>query len=568
MRTLDLQQGTDAWLAHRRTTRNASEASVMMGALPSMSRRELVRLQATGMEREYSDYVQKFILDRGHEVEPALRAFAEGIIGEDLFPITGVSDDGYLGASFDGVSLDEGFIFEAKQASEPKFAYIENDEIPPSDYWQLVQQFAVCESAHTCIYCVGDGSTENTRYLTIPRSRIQASIPKLLAGWTQFETDVREYVPEAVAAPVVGAAPDSLPALSIQVTGMVTASNLAEFKAHALSVLGNINRELRTDEDFANAERTVKWCSGVEDRLKATKDQVLAQTADIEAVFRTIDDVSAETRRIRLELDKLVKAEKENRKTEIVQQARTAYSNHLEMLKAETNQVWIALAAPDFAGAIKGKRTLSSMKDAVDSVLAHAKIDASESALHIRTALACLTEETDGHKHLFPDYQSFIAKPIEDIRALVRGRIAEHQRREADRLEQERARIRQEEADKLRRETEAAATKPEPAVEAAPEVAETSTPEPATTPTPPPSAVQQIRSAPAPAAVVSTAKIKLGDVNARIAPLTVSADGLTQLGFPPAAKERGATLYREADFPAICQAMAQVLVSAAQKKAA
>src|SRR5690606_3672231 len=121
--------------AHRRTVHNASEASVMMGAFPTFSRRELVKLCATGLEREFSDYVQKRVLDRGHEVEPALRALAERMIGEDLYPVTGVSDDGYLGASFDGVTLAEDTILEAKQHNAEKVACIQRGEIPPADRW-------------------------------------------------------------------------------------------------------------------------------------------------------------------------------------------------------------------------------------------------------------------------------------------------------------------------------------------------------------------------------------------------------------------------------------------------
>src|SRR5690606_18915950 len=109
------------------------------------------------------------------------------------------------------------------------------------------------------------------------------------------------YQPEEAApAPVVGRAPDQLPSLHIEVTGMVTASNLAEFKASAMAVLGSINRDLQTDEDFANAEQTVKWCKGVEERLDAAKAHALSQTASIDELFRTIDSVSAEARRIRL----------------------------------------------------------------------------------------------------------------------------------------------------------------------------------------------------------------------------------------------------------------------------
>ena len=99
MRTLNLAQGSPEWLAHRRTTRNASDAPAMMGVSPYVTRAELVRQYATGVQREIDERTQA-IFDRGHEVEPALRALAEKIIGEDLYPVTGVSDDGYLGAVY------------------------------------------------------------------------------------------------------------------------------------------------------------------------------------------------------------------------------------------------------------------------------------------------------------------------------------------------------------------------------------------------------------------------------------------------------------------------------------
>ena len=459
MRTLNLTQGTPEWLAHRRTTRNASEAPAMMGVSPYVTRAQLLRQHATGIEAEI-DAATQARFDKGHAVEPALRALAETMLGEDLYPITGVSDDGYLGASFDGVTLDEETILEAKQANAAKQAAMDQGEVPKADYWQIVQQFAVCTSAKRCYYLVGDGTEAGTSWMVIGRQQVEADIPKLLAGWAQFDADLAAYVPEAAPAPVAaGRAPDSLPALSIQVTGMVTASNLAEFKENALAVLGGINRDLKTDEDFANAEQTVKWCKGVEERLEATKQQVLGQTADIDAVFRTMDEVGAETRRIRLELDKLVTREKEARKLEIVNKSRAAYEAHVADLRAETNGVWLNVVAPDLAGAIKGKKSISSMQDACDTVLAQAKIAANESARHIRAALACLTEETAEHKHLFPDYLNFIAKPVDDIRALVRGRIAEHKAAEEAKAEQLREKIRAEEAEKLAAERRAAEQK-------------------------------------------------------------------------------------------------------------
>jgi putative phage-type endonuclease len=564
MKTIALQQGSDEWLAHRRTTRNASEAPAMMGASPYVSRSQLLHQLATGIEREIDDATQR-VFTHGHAVEPKLRAIAESIIGEDLYPVTGVSDDGYLGASFDGVTLGEDVIFEAKQSNQTKVACIRRDEIPPADYWQIVQQFAVCTSAERCLYLVGDGTEDDTAMLSITRDRIAADIPKLLAGWQQFDADVAAYVPEPVAAAApTGRAPETLPALSIQVTGMVTASNLAEFKANALAVLGGINRKLTTDEDFADAEKTVKWCQGVEERLAATKQQVLGQTADIDAVFRTMDEVSAETRRIRLDLDKLVTREKENRKLEIVNRCKAAYEAHVTELRAETNGVWLNLNAPDLAGAIRGKKSLKSMQDACDTVLAQAKIAANESARHIRAALACLSEETAEHKHLFPDYLNYIAKPVEDIRALVRGRIAEHKQREEQKAEQLREQIRKEEADKL------AAEHPKAELakaQAAPEGAELSPAAQALNETHGAARFAERHPTASPAAAKAALPIKLGQINEWLAPLSISADGLATLGFQPAQAKGAAKLYAADDFPRICAALVRV-VNKAQARAA
>lgn len=568
MKIINLIQGTPEWHAHRAQHHNASDAPAMMGCSPYKTRAQLVREVATGVAQEVDAATQRRF-DDGHRFEELARPLAEEIIGEELFPVTGTN--GKLSASFDGLTMDGETAFEHKSLNDQLRAAMVDGctgaYLPRLYQVQMEQQLAVSDASRVLFMAskwAGDELVEERHCWYVSNAELRA---KIVAGWEQFEVDVAAYIPEAAPAPTAtGRAPESLPALTIQVTGMVTASNLADFKASALSVLDGINRDLQTDDDFANAEQTVKWCQGVEDRIKATKEQVLGQTADIDAVFRTLDEVSGETRRIRLELDRLVKAEKENRKAEIVQKGRAAYAAHEDALKAETNNVWINLPVPDFAGAIKGKRTLSSMQDAVDTVLANAKIAANESARHIRAALACMTEETEGHKHLFPDFRDFIAKPIDDIRALVRGRIAEHQQREAQRQEAERERIRAEEQAKLQREQQEEAARIEREHESA---AATSSAEPAPAPAVTPVATQV--SAPV-AVAASTARIKLGQVNAAIAPLSITADGLASLGFQPVGTERAAKLYALADMPAICTALSRIVASApvhlAQQEAA
>jgi hypothetical protein len=172
------------------------------------------------------------------------------------------------------------------------------------------------------------------------------------------------------------------------VTGEVTASNLAEFKQTALAAIRSVNRDLKTDADFADAEKAVKWCSDVESRLKAAKEHALSQTASIDALFKTIDDIGAEAKRVRLDLDKLVTRRKDECKASAVSDARAALQAHVDLLNAELAPMRLLPVAVDFAGAIKGLRSIASMQDALDTALAQGKIAADNQARGIRANVA------------------------------------------------------------------------------------------------------------------------------------------------------------------------------------
>src|SRR5690606_27438627 len=132
---------------------------------------------------------------------------------------------------------------------------IDSGMIPAADYWQIVQQFAVCETAGRCLYLVGDG-TEDTAVLEIPRSRIEADIPKLMAGWAQFDADVAAYVPEPVSVAPVATPVAGFGALSLRVEGRVLASNMDQFRADANEFIARLPKpaDLQDDQDFADAE--------------------------------------------------------------------------------------------------------------------------------------------------------------------------------------------------------------------------------------------------------------------------------------------------------------------------
>jgi hypothetical protein len=47
--------------------------------------------------------------------------------------------------------------------------------------------------------------------------------------------------------------------------------------------------------------------------------------------------------------------------------------------------------------------------------------------------------------------------------------------------------------------------------------------------------------------------VKLGEINAAISPLSITADGLAQLGFKSVGTQGAAKLYDAGDVPAICR---------------
>lgn len=549
MKTVQHVQGSPGWHNHRRTTHNASDAPAMMGVSPYVTRADLVKQRATGIERVIDEQTQA-VFDRGHAVEPLLRAMAEKIILDDLYPITATSDDGYISASFDGVTLDESIIFEAKQPNAGKMEDIALNRIPSADYWQIVQQFAVNEYAERCIYLCGDGTEPGTLSLWIGREQVEADIPKLLAGWAQFDADVAAYVPEQTTAPVPVARPvEGFGSLALRVEGRVLASNLDAFRESADAFLARLPKpaDLETDQDFADADAAVKACTEAEGRIKAAKDAALAQMADVDAVLRTADTIAETIRAARLALDKAVKSEKERRRGEIVNLGVAAVRAHYATINATLGAH--AILAPqslslDIGASIKGLKSLASIKDAVDTAVANAKIDASQRAETVRASMIALAEAIDGHESLFPDRVTLCAtKAPDDIRNLATARIAEHKAREAERQARE--------AERSSKQSEILAGQP---AHQAQSMA-------------PAAAVSATNAQGQAAAVRPGAKIKLGEINARIAPLKIDADGLAQLGFNPVGTERAAKLYSERDWPAICDAMMARIVSASTNAA-
>lgn len=452
MKTLNLVQGSPEWAAHRATCWNASELPSVMNADGAYaSRTELLRRKATGIEPEISPQ-QQARFDAGHAAEAAARLLLEEELGIEFYPVTGVSEnEPRLSASFDGLDMLEGVGFEHKLWNQSLAVALNSGTIPSKYLHQLHQQFAVCETLGAIYFVCSDGTRNNWAQVIVRRPDVEA-LAYIIPAWTQFGIDVASYQPGPVAAELVGKSMTDLPALFVEVEGRVTRSNLGAFKSAALEIIGAINTDLQSDQDFADAEKAIKWCEGVETKLDAQKSAILAQTATIDEAIRTLADVQAATRDQRLLLNKLVKSQKEARKTEIMQAAQQAFREHVAAIES-TLPVRLNPAAPDLVGAAKNKRTLQSLKDAVDGELANSKLAASMRADVIRQNCAAVP---DSHRFLFNDLQAIADKEPEHFELLVESRVTEHKREEAERLQQERASIEAEAKAKAEAEARAA----------------------------------------------------------------------------------------------------------------
>jgi len=449
MITHSVLQGTQAWADLRKEHHNASEAPAIFGASKHITRNELLKQKATGIIPEVNAATQRRF-DDGHAAEAKARSILEGRLGEDLYPI--VATKGKLLASVDGIDMLETTLFECKLLNKDVVAMIEAGELSPAYYWQLEQQLLVTGAAKVLFVC-SDGTEDNfhmMEYRAIP-GRAQ----ELVAAWAQFDKDLAAYVPAESSPEAVGKTPETLPALRIEVTGMVTASNLAEFKTTALAVIDSVNADLETDQDFADAEKAVKWCGDVEERLKAAKQHALSQTASIDDLFRTIDDIAENARQKRLSLDKLIKSRKASIRDDIVMGAAKALHEHVEALNVTLGgKVRLPSIQGSFAEVIKGKKTVESLRNAADTELARAKIEATKTADHMLANLTALRTRSKGFEFLFSDAAALVAKSPDDLAATITARIAEHKESEAAKLESEREKIRAEEAAKLRADNE------------------------------------------------------------------------------------------------------------------
>jgi predicted phage-related endonuclease len=616
MKRLNLTQGSPEWHAHRATARNASEAPAMLGCSPYMTRGELLHARHTGLRAEPDAALARRYAD-GHAIEAAQRQRAASVIGEALYPITGcaVVDGIELSASFDGLTMDEEVGYECKTLNDDLRAALpysgEGSDCPndshglPKHYCvQMEQQLMVCGGERILfVAATKDGSDVRCCwYYSDPALRAE-----ILAGWRQFDADLAAYIPPAASTveKIVAEPVEALPAVSVIVEGsLVVRENFAAFRERLTHFLEHrLIRQPKSDQDFANLEAQIKEMKAAEEALQRAEAQMIAQIQTVDQAKKTKDMLAKLVRENRLLAEKLLKDEKERRREQIVTAGRTALEDHVRALNQRLGKPYMPPVVAPFGDCIKGLKSLSSMEDKVATLLANTKILANEVADRIDANLKALRELASEHTFLFADTGTLVLKAPDDCRAQITSRIAEHRAAEEKRIEAERARIRAEEAARLereqaqreaearqqqeaqaqreqkerevndriaaeRREREEAAERLHAASEQLHDAAraEEMRHHAASVVVQGVAAMRDDAAADllAPAANVVPMPTKapvgpptlmLRAINERLAPLSVTADGLRALGFEPAGRDRAAVLYHDATLPLILSAV-------------
>jgi predicted phage-related endonuclease len=603
-------QGSSAWHAARAQHFCASEASAAMGASKYTTRDALLHQKATGVTEEVTPAKQA-LFDAGHEAEALARPIAERIAGVELSPIVGTLEiDGMkLLASFDGIDLMDEVIWENKLLNASLVEQVKAGELD-QHYWAQLEHQLLVSGAHRALFTTSDGTEDGTHHLwyeSVPERRAQ-----LIGAWKQFAADLVAYVaPEAKPAPVVAAPMETLPAVSVRVDGQLAIiSNLPAFGTALRNFIDRIPAKPSTDQEFADTEAACKALKQTEDALEAAESNALAQLADVDTMRRFVADYRALARTTRLQREKLVAQRKEEIRGEIVAGGVTALREHIAALNTRLGKTYMPQVAADFQGAIRGKRTVDSLRGAVNDELARAKIAANEIAARIQLNLNTLREHAAEHVFLFADAPQLVMKANDDLLVLIKSRIGDHEAKKAAELEAERERIRAEEQAKAQREAREAEAKRErerqeeqrqQALEAEREAqagiaaarAEEALPAPllddlsslakdlkddivsnidaeqAISAAQRTAAAAQVVAPLRPAAVAPTTppSLKLGQIAERLG-FALSADFLRGLGFEPAAKVGAHGVYHEAQFPHMLAALVRHIEGVQAKAAA
>lgn len=221
--------------------------------------------------------------------------------------------------------------------------------------------------------------------------------------------------------------------LSIETRGEVISSNAEEFRDLVREAMANINRDLKTDEEFGQAEKDVKALKSAEDAVKAAKEKALADAEALHHLFSVLDETTDEIRTPRLELEKLIDKRKKEVRAELVANALAK----LECADRHKKPIF----GTRIENALKGKRTFDSMAKSLEIEI----LTINGTVEKNRRAIAAFAKAHG--MELVMDHEDLEVKTVDSVDAELRRRLeAKTAAEEKKRLEKEAADARAAEA--------------------------------------------------------------------------------------------------------------------------
>lgn len=215
--------------------------------------------------------------------------------------------------------------------------------------------------------------------------------------------------------------------LSIAVKGEIVSSNFEDFKAFAEAQIMAISFDLKTDEDFAQADEDAKGLKKFEGTLTQAKADALAQMDELNSLLASVDELGGLARSTRLELEKRVKARKQEVRDGIVRDGIAA----LEVRNLEFSDM--------IGEAIKGKSSLVKMQEAVTET-----VETINGRIYANRDVYAKAKDEIGDAVAYGE-NTFVALTVEAAKVEMERRIERHRaalkeaelKAEADRLRKE-----------------------------------------------------------------------------------------------------------------------------------
>ena len=214
--------------------------------------------------------------------------------------------------------------------------------------------------------------------------------------------------------------------LAIKVRGEVLSSNFDEWKLDLIAKIKAVNTELSTDTQFAQAQSDVKSFKTAEQALKKAKEAAINQASDIQRLFSSIDEVSAEVRQVRLSLERQIKRRKAEIKDDFVELGIASIKKYIELQGPEFLSIDHSdyLKRSVFVEATKYRANIRSLKGAIDDACARIKTQIDERSVVVRENAVKLDSLPAAHQALFQDRDMLLALNESQLSAIIDKRIA------------------------------------------------------------------------------------------------------------------------------------------------